>query len=141
VHDRLSQLGAELMVEGLALLEAGPVRLVEQAGEGVTIAAKVSPAEARIDWRKPGAEVSAHIRGLSPFPGAWFEIGGQRVKVLHARADAGRGEPGLVLDDELLVACGEGAVRLTRLQRAGKGQMTAEEFQRGARIGRGEKLS
>ena len=140
VHDRLSQLGATLMVEGLALLEAGPVTLVEQAGEGVTVAAKVSPAEARIDWRKSGAEVSAHIRGLSPFPGAWSEVEGQRVKVLHAKAEAGRGEPGVVIDDNLLVACGEGAVRLTRLQRAGKGQMTAEEFQRGARINRGERL-
>jgi len=140
VHDRLSALGAKLMVEGLALLEAGPVTLVEQAGEGVTHAAKVSPAEARIDWRKSGVEVSAHIRGLSPFPGAWFEVEGQRVKVLHAKAEIGGGEPGLVIDDNLLVACGEGAVRLTRLQRAGKGQMTAEEFQRGARINRGERL-
>lgn len=140
VHDRLSHLGATLMVEGLAKLEAGPVALVEQANEGVTIAAKVSPAEARIDWTKSGAEVSAHIRGLSPFPGAWFELDGQRIKVLHARSEAGSGEPGSVLDEELLVACGSGAVRLTRLQRAGKGQMTAEEFQRGSRIGRGRQL-
>ena len=140
VHDRLSQLGATLMVEGLAKLEAGPVTLIEQASEGVTHAAKVSPAEARIDWTKSGAEVSARIRGLSPFPGAWFELDGQRIKVLHAKAEQGSGQPGSVLDDELLIACGSGAVRLTRLQRAGKGQMTAEEFQRGSRIGRGRHL-
>ena len=141
VHDRLSVLGAALMVEGLALLEAGPVVLQSQADEGVTHAAKVSPAEARIDWRKSGAEVAADIRGLSPFPGAWFEDEGQRVKVLHAKADAGSGKAGDVLDDGLLVACGTGAVRLTRLQRAGKGQMTMEEFQRGARIGKGRTLT
>ena len=81
------------------------------------------------------------IRGLSPFPGAWFELGGQRIKALNAVAAEGRGEPGQVLDDMLLVACGDGAVRLTRLQRAGKGAMTAEEFQRGAKIAKGERLS
>lgn len=141
VHDRLSALGATLMVEGLALLEAGPVSLQQQTEDGLTIAAKVSPAEARIDWTKPSAEVAAHIRGLSPFPGAWFELDGQRIKVLHAKAERGAGEAGEALDDGLLIACGESAVRLTRLQRAGKGQMTAEEFQRGARIGRGRKLA
>ena len=128
------------MVEGLTKLGAGPVTLVEQAAEGITHAAKVNPTEARIDWTKSGAEVSAHIRGLSPFPGAWFELDGQRIKVLHAKAETGKGEPGSVLDEELLIACGSGAVRLTRLQRAGKGQMTAEEFQRGSRIGRGRQL-
>lgn len=141
VHDRLSALGANLMVEGLALLEAGAVSLQQQTEDGLTIAAKVSPAEARIDWTKPAAEVAAHIRGLSPFPGAWFELDGQRIKVLHAKAERGAGEPGEAMDDGLLVACGESAVRLTRLQRAGRGQMTAEEFQRGARIGRGRKLA
>ena len=140
VHDRLSLLGAGLMVKALAELEAGPVKLVTQAAEGVTIATKVSPAEGRIDWKRPAAEVSAHIRGLSPHPGAWFETDGVRIKVLHALAEKGSGSPGEVLDDNLLVACGEGAVRLTRLQRAGKGQMTAEEFQRGARIERGRRL-
>jgi methionyl-tRNA formyltransferase len=141
VHDRLSVLGADLMVQGLSLLEAGAAKLTPQSEEGVTVAAKVSPAEARIDWTKSAREVSAHIRGLSPFPGAWFELGGQRIKVLHARVGEGRGEPGLVLDDKLTVACGDGAVALTRLQRAGKGQMTADEFQRGARIPKGERLS
>lgn len=140
VHDRLSLLGAGLMVKALAALEAGPVTLTKQAETGVTYAAKVSPAEAGIDWSKSAGEVSAHIRGLSPNPGAWFEMDGQRIKVLHARTAAGSGSPGQVLDDNLLVACGDRAVRLTRLQRAGKGQMTAEEFQRGARIERGRRL-
>jgi methionyl-tRNA formyltransferase len=145
IHDQLANLGAQLMVKALAELEAGPVKLTPQAEEGVTIAAKVTPGEARIDWTKPATQVSAHIRGLSPHPGAWFELpdakGAQRIKVLHARAEDGSGPPGEVLDDNLLIACGEGAVRLTRLQRAGKGQMSAEEFQRGARIPRGRRLS
>lgn len=141
VHDRLAVLGAGLMAEALAKLEAGPVVLREQSEDGVTIAPKVSPAEARIDWTKPAREVAAHIRGLSPHPGAWFELDGQRIKALHAKAEAGSGKAGEAIDENLLVACGEGAVRLTRLQRAGKGQMTAEEFQRGARIARGRRLS
>jgi len=140
IHDQLSMLGAQLMVKALVELEAGPVKLTPQAEDGVTIAAKVSPAEARIDWKKPAAEVSAHIRGLSPHPGAWFEFDGARIKVLHARAEERSGPAGEVLDDQLLIACSQGAVRLTRLQRAGKGQMTAEEFQRGARIERGRRL-
>jgi methionyl-tRNA formyltransferase len=141
VHDRLCVLGAGIMVEALAALETGPVVLEQQAEEGVTIAPKVSAAEARIDWTQTGEQAAARIRGMSPFPGAWFELDGQRIKVLHAIADTGAGAPGSVLDDELNVACGSGAVRLTRLQRAGKGQMTAEEFQRGARIAKGARLS
>ena len=141
IHDRLSVAGADLMVEGLARLEAGTAVLVEQPAEGVTYAAKVSSEEARINWKLPAKEVAARIRGMSPFPGAWFEHEGQRIKVLHARADDGAGEPGVVLDDALRIACGEGAVRLTRLQRAGKGQVTAEDFQRGKPIARGQKLT
>ncbi len=141
VHERLSLLGADLMVKALADLEAGPAELTVQTEDGATIATKVSPAEARIRWTRPAAVVGAHIRGLSPNPGAWFDLEGQRIKVLHARAEAGSGPPGEVLDDRLLVACDDGAVRLTRLQRAGKGPMTAEDFQRGAGIARGTRLS
>ena len=141
VHDRLSLLGAGIMVDALAALEAGPVVLEQQAADGVTVAPKVSAAEARIDWTMPGDQVAARIRGMSPFPGAWFELDGQRIKVLHALADTGGGAPGAVLDDELKVACGSGAVRLTRLQRPGKGQMAGDEFQRGARIPKGRTLS
>jgi methionyl-tRNA formyltransferase len=141
VHDRLARLGAALMVEGLARLERGDAVLVPQTEDGLTYAAKITTAEARIDWTRPAPEVAAHIRGLSPFPGAWFEHEGQRIKVLHALSAAGQGKPGDVIDDMLTIACGAGAVRLTRLQRAGKGQMTAEEFQRGARIPRGATLA
>ena len=141
VHDRLSQLGAALMVEGIARLERGDAPLTTQAEEGATYASKINTAEARIDWTRPAAEVAAHIRGLSPFPGAWFEHEGERIRVLHALADAGQGEPGTVLDDMLEVACGAGAVRLTRLQRAGRGKITADEFQRGARIAKGVQLT
>jgi len=145
VHDRLMVLGADLMVRGLAELEAGTAKLTEQAGEGVTYAAKISTAEARIDWTKPAAEVSAQIRGLSPFPGAWFELQEEkapvRVKVLNALAEAGKGAPGEVLDEKLAIACGEGAVRLTRLQRAGKGPMTADDFLRGTRLDKGRRLT
>ncbi len=141
VHDRLSELGAGIMLKALLALEDGPVVLEQQAVEGMTVAPKVSAAEARIDWTMPGEQVAARIRGMSPFPGAWFELEGQRIKVLHALAATGVGEPGSVLDDDLKVACGAAAVRLTRLQRAGKGQTTAKEFQHGARIPKGQTLS
>lgn len=141
VHDRLSQLGAALMVEGLARLESGNAVLTTQTEEGVTYAAKVSAEEARIDWTLPARDVAARIRGMSLFPGAWFEHEGQRIKVFNARADEGSGQPGDVLDDTLKIACGSGAVRLTRLQRAGKSQVTAQDFQRGKPIARGEKVS
>jgi methionyl-tRNA formyltransferase len=145
VHDRLSALGADLMVKALALLEAGSAAFVEQADVGVTYAEKIRPAEARIDWSQPAERVSAHIRGLSPQPGAWFELveekGPVRIKVLNAVEDAGSGAPGAVLDDRLLVACGTGAVRLTRLQRAGKGPMNADDFLRGTRLGAGRSVT
>ncbi len=145
IHDRLSVLGADLMVKALTELEAGVARFTPQAQQGVTHAHKISPAEARIDWTRPAREVSGHIRGLSPHPGAWFELttekGPQRVKVLNAVAEAGTGEAGVILDDRLLVACGEGAVRLTRLQRAGKAPMEAADFLRGAYLKAGARVS
>ena len=141
VHDRLAQLGAALMVEGLARLERRDAQLTTQSEEGATYASKITTSEARIDWTRPAAEVAAHIRGLSPFPGAWFEHEGERIRVLHALADTGQGEPGVVLDDMLKIACGSGAVRLTRLQRAGRGKVTADQFQRGARIAKGVRLA
>ena len=127
LHDRLSALGAALIVRtlhNLPSLVAHP-----QPAEGVTYAAKIEKSEARIDWARPAQVVDQHIRGLSPFPGAWFEFEGQRVKVLDARvANAGEGAPGTVLNDPLRVVCAEGAVELLRLQRAGKGAQTAEVF-------------
>lgn len=130
LHDRLSRLGARLMVTALERL--GALTPEPQPAEGVTYAAKIDKAEARVDWARPAAEVDRLIRGLSPFPGAWCEIGGERVKLLMSGLAPGTGAPGEVLDsDALTVACGTGAVRLTRLQRAGKGSMTAEELLRG----------
>ncbi|MEO1599442.1 MAG: methionyl-tRNA formyltransferase [Pseudomonadota bacterium] len=142
LHDRLSQLGAGLMVETLGRLADGPVEAVPQPTEGVTYAAKIQKSEARIDWARPAQEVAAHIRGLSPFPGAWCEIGGDRVKILMAGPEATvRSEPGTVLDDRLLVACGEGAVRLTRLQRAGRGPVDGADYLRGSPVAAGLRLT
>ncbi|MDZ4761516.1 MAG: methionyl-tRNA formyltransferase [Alphaproteobacteria bacterium] len=150
VHDRLSVLGAALMTVALARLEAGTARLTPQAETGATHAAKITSAEAQIDWSRPARQVSAHIRGLSPHPGAWFEmdrvpwqteVDRVRLKVLNASVEAGAGPAGVTLDGALLVACGEGAVRLTRLQRAGKGPMNAEDFLRGAPIEAGRRLT
>ncbi len=118
-----------------------------QAAEGVTYARKISPAEARIDWSRPAAEVDRHIRGLAPFPGAWFMAPSQgedrppvRVKALLSRLDAGWGAPGEALDDELMIACGEGAVRLVQIQREGKGAQDAATFVRGFAVPRGTRL-
>ncbi|MEO0993306.1 MAG: methionyl-tRNA formyltransferase [Pseudomonadota bacterium] len=142
LHDRLSELGAGLMVETLGRLADGPVEAVPQPTEGVTYAAKIQKSEARIDWARPAQEVAAHIRGLSPFPGAWCEIGGDRVKILMAGPEATvRSEPGTVLDDRLLVACGEGAVRLTRLQRAGRGPVGGADYLRGSPVAAGLRLT
>ncbi len=140
LHDRLAAMGAELMVETLAALEAGAVRPTPQPAEGVTYAAKIDKAEARIDWTRPAAELDRHIRGLSPAPGAWTELAGERVRVLMSRAEAGQGPPGTVLDDALLVACGQAALRLTRLQRAGRAAADAADLLRGFPVPAGTRL-
>ncbi|MEL6765606.1 MAG: methionyl-tRNA formyltransferase [Pseudomonadota bacterium] len=133
LHDRLATLSAHLMTETLARLAEGPLPAEPQPAKGITYAAKIEKAEARIDWTMPAEAVSAHIRGLSPFPGAWCEIAGERVKVLMAEAvDGDSGPPpGTAMDDGLTIACGTGAVHLTTLQRAGKGPQPAETFLRG----------
>ena len=131
LHDRLAALGAPLLVEALAMLERGEAVETPQAADGVTYAHKITPAETRIDWSKPARDVEHMIRGLSPAPGAWFELNGARVKALNARLGLGAGAPGETLDDALLVACGEGAVRLTELQREGRGPLEAVAFLRG----------
>jgi methionyl-tRNA formyltransferase len=140
LHDALARLGADLMGRALAAAERGTLTLTPQPEAGVTYAAKISKSETRIDWSQPSEHVHNHIRGLSPFPGAWFEHGGQRVKVLRSSRATGSGAPGTTLDDKLTVACGEGAVRLVNVQRAGKQPMSADEFLRGTRISRGERL-
>jgi methionyl-tRNA formyltransferase len=141
LHDKLAPLGAKLMLVALGALERGSLQLTPQPGAGATYAAKIDKSETRIDWRKPGNEVHDHCRGLSPFPGAWFELAGARVKVLRTTKGEGKGAPGTVLDDNLTIACGEGAVRLVELQRAGKQPMVAEEFLRGTQVARGTVLS
>jgi len=138
LHDRLSALGAEAIVEALAQL---PDLVAEpQPDEGVTYAAKIDKAEAHIDWTRPALEIDRLIRGLSPFPGAWTGMDGERVKVLGSRLGSGTGEPGEVLDNALTVACGAGAVVLTRLQRAGKAAQDADVFLRGHPVRRGTRL-
>ncbi|MDF1727605.1 MAG: methionyl-tRNA formyltransferase [Sulfitobacter sp.] len=138
LHDRLSRMGAEAIVEALGQLDE--LTPQPQPDKGVTYATKIDKAEARIDWTRPAVEVDRLIRGLSPFPGAWFEHEGARIKVLRSSAVAGAGLPGEVLDDGLRVACGSGAVALERLQRAGRGPQDCEDFQRGARIAPGTVL-
>jgi methionyl-tRNA formyltransferase len=135
MHDRLSAVGAHLLPRALAAVERGAAQETAQAAEGVTYAKKISPAEARIDWTRPAAEVDRRIRGLSPCPGAWFEApsdrGPVRVKALLSRLEAGEGPPGVLLDDALLIACGSGAVRLLQAQREGRQVQDAEAFARG----------
>jgi methionyl-tRNA formyltransferase len=145
LHDRLATLGADLMVRALAALEKGALVLTPQPTTGVTYAAKISKDETRIDWRKTWKAVHDHCRGLSPFPGAWCEAIADgrpvRLKVLRTTKGEGFGAPGTVLDDRLTIACGEGAVRLRELQRAGKHVMKAEEFLRGTPIAPGTQLT
>jgi len=135
LHDQLAQLGAKLMLVALGALEKGTLQLTPQPAAGATYANKIDKSETRIDWTKPWNQVHDHCRGLSPFPGAWFdliEVG--RVKVLRTTKGDGSGKPGQVLDDKLTVACGEGSVRLLELQRGGRQPMNAEEFLRGTPI-------
>jgi methionyl-tRNA formyltransferase len=135
LHDALSRLGADLMVRAMAALERGRLQLVKQSSDGVTYAAKIEKTEARIDWNRPARAVLRHIHGLSPFPGAWSEIAGEgeaaRTKILRCELTSGSGTPGAVLDDRLSIACGEGAIHILELQRAGKAPMKTADFLRG----------
>ncbi|MES2751523.1 MAG: methionyl-tRNA formyltransferase [Pseudomonadota bacterium] len=135
LHDALSPLGADLMVRAMGALERDRLQLVKQGEQGVTYAAKIDKAEARIGWTKPAREVLRHCHGLSPFPGAWFElvIDGKpvRIKVLRCELAKGSGAPGDLIDDQLTIACGDGAIRILGLQRAGKQPMSADVFLRG----------
>jgi methionyl-tRNA formyltransferase len=135
LHDALARLGGDLMVRAMGALERGRLQLTRQSEDGVTYAAKIEKAEARIDWNQPARAVLRHIHGLSPFPGAWCEtaIEGEpvRVKILRCAMADGVGSPGELLDDRLAVACEEGALRILELQRAGGKPMKAEEFLRG----------
>jgi methionyl-tRNA formyltransferase len=141
LHDRLSRLGADLMVRAMAALARSGLQLKQQSEDGVTYAAKIDKAEARIDWTRPAREVLRHIHGLSPFPGAWAELENARVKVLRCELAKGTGVPGEVLDDHLTIACGEGAIRLIELQREGKARMQAADFLRGVPLKTGAKFT
>jgi len=127
----LSRLGADLMVRALGALERGGVTPQAQAADGVTYAKKITKDEARIDWLKSAAEIDCLIRGLAPAPGAFTEVKGERLKVLYAMPVRDRGEPGEVITDDLTVACGGGALKLLKVQRAGKGVMEARELLKG----------
>jgi methionyl-tRNA formyltransferase len=143
LHDRLADVGARLIVEALADLEHGRLVCREQ-GDSATYAAKIENADARLDWSRPAVELYNQIRGLSPYPGAWFgaELNGkpERVKVLRAAVAKGTGPPGTVLDGNLTIACGTDALRLIEVQRAGKRAMKVEDFLRGAALSPGAKL-
>jgi methionyl-tRNA formyltransferase len=145
LHDALAPLGADLMVRAMGALERGGLQLTKQSEDGVTYAAKIEKAEARIDWKRPAREVLRHIHGLSPFPGAWCEIetGAEpaRIKILRCELANGSGAAGEVLDDHLTVACGDGAVRLMELQREGKARMKAADFLRGTPLKAGARLA
>ena len=145
LHDELARRGAGLMVQALSALERGTLTLTPQPDAGVTYADKISKDETRIDWSKPWRQVHDHIRGLSPFPGAWFEMPDEagkpvRVKVLRSTKGEGSGKPGTVFDG-LTIACGDGAVRILQLQRAGAKAMTADEFLRGTPVAAGTRVS
>ncbi|WP_027040098.1 methionyl-tRNA formyltransferase [Mesorhizobium ciceri] len=151
LHDRLMSVGAALMVEALARLERNTLTFTTQAVDGVTYAKKIDKSETRVDWTRSASEVHNHIRGLSPFPGAWSEIGiggrQERLKLLRSTLSQGLspweglGESGGILDDRLTVACGTGAIRLVEVQRAGGKPAAASEFLRGAKIEKGLKFS
>ena len=141
LHDALSPTGAALMAEALGKIEDGSISFAPQSEEGVTYASKITNDETRVDWRLAGAGVHDHVRGLSPFPGAWFAAdlgkGEERVKLLRSESAEGAGQPGTLLSTDGVVACGEGAVRLVTVQRAGSKAMSFADFARGARLAPG----
>ena len=137
--EELGKLGALVMVDVLTDLDAFPAKA--QSSEGATYAAKISKDEARIDWSRPAQELQRHVQGLAPFPGAWFEVADERIKLLETEATSGGGNPGEVLDDALTIACGNGTLRAISAQRAGKGVVSAEELLRGFAIPKGTILT
>ncbi|MEO3997653.1 methionyl-tRNA formyltransferase [Mesorhizobium sp. CAU 1732] len=145
LHDALMAAGADLMVQAMRALEAGTLDLVAQASEGATYARKIAKEETRIDWSRPAGRVHNHIRGLSPFPGAWCEMAAdgkaERLKVLRSTLGSGSGVAGAILDENLTVGCGEGSVRLVEVQRSGGKPMQADAFIRGTKLAVGDRLS
>jgi len=140
LHDELSAMGARMAVEALKRLEAGHLPATPQPAVGVTYAAKLAKEEGRIDWRRPAAEIDRQVRAFTPWPGVWLELKGERIKVIAAKPVSGKGEPGQVLDHKLTIACGEGALALQTLQRAGKGAMSVADLVRGFAVPAGTRL-
>lgn len=144
LHDDLSRLGADLIVRAVGAIERGSLDFQAQSEDGVTYAHKLSKLESRIDWSKSANEISCHIRGLSPFPGAWFELdvkgNPQRIRVHAAQVKTQSGEPGVTLDDALTIGCGEGSIQLLTVQKAGKSAMDANAFLRGLPVRAGTRL-
>ncbi|AKH42058.1 methionyl-tRNA formyltransferase [Altererythrobacter atlanticus] len=138
LHDELAEIGARLMVETLEQIAS--LQAQEQDSLNATYAAKIDKAEARIDWHKPAEQIEREIRAFAPFPGSWFELEGERIKILRADVIGLNGAPGTVLDDELTIACGHGAIRPVRIQPAGKSAMQTEDFLRGKKISAGAVL-
>ncbi|MGZ5960783.1 MAG: methionyl-tRNA formyltransferase [Rhizomicrobium sp.] len=141
LHDELARLGGDVMARTLAALERGSITEQPQSAEGTTYAKKILKEETRIDWTKSAREIDCLIRGLSPMPGAWTDVKGERVKILNCEPTTGSGVPGTLLDDALTIACSSGALRLTRLQRPGKSAMEAGELLRGFPLPRGTKFA
>ena len=137
----LSRLGADLMVRALGALERGAITAQPQAGEGATYAKKISKDEARIDWSKSASEIDCQIRGLAPAPGAFTEVKDERLKILSAEPATGSGAPGEVISDDLTIACGEGALRLLKVQRAGGKAMAADELLKGFALPKGTRFT
>ncbi|MDO8605496.1 MAG: methionyl-tRNA formyltransferase [Phaeospirillum sp.] len=140
LHDMLSAMGARMAVDALERLDEGVLTASSQPDDGVTYAHKLAKDEGRIDWSRPAAEIERQVRALTPWPGVWFDLGAERVKVLEAALAPGTGVAGAVLDDRLTVACGMGALRPVRVQRAGKAPMAADEMLRGHAIPAGTVL-
>jgi methionyl-tRNA formyltransferase len=146
LHDDLAKKGASLMVEALAGIDTGTLHSVPQVEVGVTYASKLKPIEGKIDWTQPAVLLERQVRALNPWPGVWFEFGGNRMKVLAAKAEAEVGErdrvilPGTTIDNKLGIACGSGILRLTKLCQAGKASLDASTYLRGSPIDSGTTL-
>lgn len=141
LHDQLSALAADLIVKTLPDIASGALPAKPQSESGITYAHKITKAEAKMDWSRSAVELARHIRGLNPMPGAFFDYGGTRIKIHEAELIDAAGKPGEILDDNILIACGNGALRLTRLQRAGKSAMNAEDFLRGFELPKGQVIA
>ena len=141
LHDNLSSMGAGLLLSVLGFMEMGMAKATPQQSDGATYAEKIDKAEARINWQQPAINIDRLVRGLFPFPGAWFEAHGERIKVLSGMPVDGNGNAGEILDTELTVACGDGAYKITKAQRAGKKPVPTDELLRGISLSKGEVLN